>query len=82
MAQGHRRLRTRKTMDMLVNSAQQIADRCSAVLTNAESTHSGTRHITDCIDELNVHARRVAEHLATIRADRRSHRSFGAQRGA
>ena len=33
------------------------------MLTNAESTHSGTRHITDCIDELNVHARRVAEHF-------------------
>jgi len=67
MAQGASAVEeTRKTMDMLVNSAQQIADRCSAVLTNAESTHSGTRHITDCIDELNVHAERVAEHLATI----------------
>lgn len=67
MAQGASAVEeTRKTMDLLVNSAQQIANRCSAVLANAESTHSGTRHITDCIDELNVHAERVAEHLATI----------------
>jgi hypothetical protein len=67
MAQGASAVEeTRQTMDMLVNSAQQIADRCSAVLANAESTQNGTRHITDCINELNVHAERVAEHLATI----------------
>lgn len=67
MAQGAAEVEeTRRTMDMLVNSAQQIADRCSAVLTNAESTLSGTRHITECINELNVHAEKVAELLATI----------------
>lgn len=67
MAQGAAEVEeTRRTMDMLVNSAQQIADRCSAVLTNAESTLSGTRHITECITELNVHAEKVAELLATI----------------
>ncbi|MFO0579247.1 MAG: methyl-accepting chemotaxis protein [Polyangia bacterium] len=67
MAQGAAEVEeTRRTMDMLVNSAQQIADRCSAVLTNAESTLSGTRHITECINELNIHAEKVAELLATI----------------
>lgn len=67
MAQGAAAVEeTRQTMAMLVHSAQQIADSCSAVLTNAESTQTGTRHITDCINELNVHAERVAEHLATI----------------
>ena len=67
MAQGASAVEeTRKTMEILVNSAQQIADSCSAVLTNAESTQHGARHITDTINELNVHAERVAEHLATI----------------
>ncbi len=67
MAQGAAAVQeTRQTMEMLVNSAQQIADSCSAVLSNAESTQTGTRHITDCINELNAHAERVAEHLATI----------------
>lgn len=67
MAQGSAEVEeTRRTMELLVNSAQQIADRCSAVLANAESTLSGTRHITDCISELNGHAEKVAELLATI----------------
>ncbi len=67
MAQGSAEVEeTRRTMDLLVASAQQIADRCSAVLANAESTLSGTRHITECINELNVHAEKVAELLATI----------------
>ena len=67
MAQGAAEVEeTRRTMDLLVNSAQQIADRCSAVLANAESTLSGTRHITECISELNVHAEKVAELLASI----------------
>src|SRR5262249_30141195 len=67
MAQGAAEVEeTRRTMELLVNSAQQIADRCSAVLANAESTLSGTRHITECINELNVHAEKVAELLATI----------------
>lgn len=67
MAQGSAEVEeTRRTMDLLVNSAQQIADRCSAVLANAESTLSGTRHITECINELNVHAEKVAELLAMI----------------
>jgi type II secretory pathway component PulM len=67
MAQGAAEVEeTRRTMDLLVGSAQQIADRCSAVLANAESTLSGTRHITECINELNVHAEKVAELLATI----------------
>ncbi|MBL9008521.1 MAG: hypothetical protein JNJ46_29940 [Myxococcales bacterium] len=67
MAQGASAVEeTRKTMEILVNSAQQIADSCSTVLSNAESTQNGTRHITSCINELNTHAERVAEHLATI----------------
>lgn len=67
MAQGSAEVEeTRRTMDLLVNSAQQIADRCSAVLANAESTLSGTRHITEAINELNVHAEKVAELLAMI----------------
>jgi methyl-accepting chemotaxis protein len=57
---------TRRTMEMLVGSAQKIAESCSAVLGNAESTYNGMRHITECINELNIHAEKVAEILAAI----------------
>jgi methyl-accepting chemotaxis protein len=67
MAQGAAEVEeTRRTMDLLVSSAQKIADACSAVLANAESTLTGTRHITECINEMNGHAEKVAELLATI----------------
>jgi methyl-accepting chemotaxis protein len=67
MAQGASAVaETRRTIEMLVASAQKIAESCSAVLGNAESTYNGMRHITDCINELNIHAEKVAEILAAI----------------
>lgn len=57
---------TRRTMDMLLSSAQKIADSASVVLGNAERTLDGSRQIADRIRELNRHAEKVTEILATI----------------
>ena len=57
---------TRRTMDMLLSSAQKIADSASAVLGNAERTLDGNRDIADRIELLNRHAEKVAEILASI----------------
>jgi len=57
---------TRRTMDMLLSSAQKIADSASAVLGNAERTLDGNREIADRIELLNRHAEKVAEILASI----------------
>ena len=57
---------TRRTMDMLLTSAQKIADSASVVLGNAERTLDGNREIAERISQLNRHAEKVAEILATI----------------
>lgn len=57
---------TRRTMDMLLSSAQKIADSASAVLGNAERTLDGNREIAERIELLNRHAEKVAEILASI----------------
>src|SRR3954447_19964918 len=57
---------TRRTMDMMLGAAQQIADSSRAVLGNAERTVKGNRDVAHRIEELNAHAEKVAEILATI----------------
>jgi methyl-accepting chemotaxis protein len=57
---------TRGTMEMMMASAQQIAESSSAVLGNAERTVTGNRDVAHRIQELNNHAERVAEILAAI----------------
>ncbi len=57
---------TRRTMDMLLSSAQKIAESASVVLSNAERTLEGNREIADRIEQLNRHAEKVAEILASI----------------
>lgn len=57
---------TRRTMDMMLRAAQQIAESSRAVLGNAERTVKGNRDVAHRIEELNVHAEKVAEILATI----------------
>lgn len=57
---------TRRTMEMLVGSAQQISDSCSEVLGNAERSLGGNRQVAERIAELNGHAEKVAEILASI----------------
>ena len=63
---------TRGTMEVMLASAQQIAESCSAVLGNAERTVTGNRDVARRIQELNNTAERVAEILAVIQqvADR------------
>jgi methyl-accepting chemotaxis protein len=63
---------TRGTMEVMLASAQQIAESCSAVLGNAERTVTGNRDVAHRIQELNNTAERVAEILAVIQqvADR------------
>ena len=57
---------TRGTMDVMLASAQQIAETSSMVLGNAERTVTGNRDVAHRIQELNNHAERVAEILAAI----------------
>jgi methyl-accepting chemotaxis protein len=57
---------TRRTMDMMLGAAQQIADSSRSVLGNAERTVKGNRDVAHRIEELNAHAEKVAEILATI----------------
>jgi methyl-accepting chemotaxis protein len=57
---------TRGTMEVMLASAQQIAESSSAVLGNAERTVTGNRDVAHRIRELNTHAERVAEILAAI----------------
>jgi methyl-accepting chemotaxis protein len=57
---------TRQTMEVVLASAQQIAENSSAVLGNAERTVTGNRDVAHRIKELNTHAEKVAEILATI----------------
>jgi methyl-accepting chemotaxis protein len=57
---------TRRTMDMMLGAAQQIADSSRAVLGNAERTVKGNRDVAHRIEDLNAHAEKVAEILATI----------------
>jgi methyl-accepting chemotaxis protein len=57
---------TRGTMEVMLASAQQIAESSSAVLGNAERTVTGNRDVAHRIQELNAHAERVAEILAAI----------------
>jgi hypothetical protein len=57
---------TRRSMDMLLDAAQQIAARSSEVLGNAERSATGSQHIADRIGDLNAQAEKVAEILAAI----------------
>jgi len=57
---------TRRTMEVVLSSAQQIAENSSAVLGNAERTVTGNRDVALRIKDLNNHAEKVAEILAAI----------------
>jgi methyl-accepting chemotaxis protein len=57
---------TRGTMEVMLASAQQIAESSSAVLGNAERAVSGNKEVAQRIQQLNNHAERVAEILAAI----------------
>ncbi len=57
---------TRRSMETLLDSAQQIADRSSEVLGNAERSTNGSRQIADRIGNLNELSEKVADILATI----------------
>lgn len=57
---------TRGTMEVMLASAQQIAESSSVVLGNAERTVTGNRDVAHRVAELNSHAERVAEILAAI----------------
>jgi len=57
---------TRRSMELLFESAQQIASQSSEVLGNAERTVHGSQQISTRIDQLNSHAEKVGEVLATI----------------
>jgi hypothetical protein len=57
---------TRRSMELLFESAQQIATQSSDVLGNAERTVSGSQQISTRIEQLNSHAEKVGEVLATI----------------
>jgi methyl-accepting chemotaxis protein len=53
-------------MELLYESAQQIATQSSDVLGNAERAVHGSQQIGTRIDQLNMHAEKVGEVLATI----------------
>ena len=57
---------TRDTMEKVLGSAQQIAEKSSAVLGNAERTVMGNRDVALRIRELNNHAEKASEILAAI----------------
>lgn len=57
---------TRRTMERVLGSAQQIAERSSQVLGNAERTVMGNRAMAVRIKELNGQAERAGEILAAI----------------
>jgi methyl-accepting chemotaxis protein len=57
---------TQRSMSTLLDSAQQIADRSSEVLGNAERSTSGSQEISQRIGDLNSLAEKVTEILATI----------------
>jgi len=57
---------TRRSMELLFESAQQIATQSSDVLGNAERAVHGSQQIGTRIELLNTHAEKVGEVLATI----------------
>ncbi|MEM9488694.1 MAG: methyl-accepting chemotaxis protein [Myxococcota bacterium] len=57
---------TRRSMETLLDSAQQIADRSSEVLGNAERSANGSRQIGERIGALNELSEKVADILGTI----------------
>jgi hypothetical protein len=57
---------TRHTMERVLGSAQQISERSSAVLGNAERTVMGNRDVALRIRELNTHAEKAGEMLSAI----------------
>ena len=57
---------TRRTMELVLASAQQIAQNSSAVLGNAERTVAGNRDVALRIKELDSHAEKAVEILAAI----------------
>ena len=56
----------RRTIGVMLESMREITKRSSSVLGNAERTVVGNREVAQRIDELNRHAEKVAEILATI----------------
>lgn len=57
---------TRRSMETLLDSAQQIADRSSEVLGNAERSTNGSQQIAGRIGTLNELSEKVAEILGVI----------------
>jgi methyl-accepting chemotaxis protein len=57
---------TRQSMELLLDSAQQIAERSSEVLGNAERNAVGSKQIAERIGELNEQRERITEILSTI----------------
>lgn len=57
---------TRRSMDLLLESAQQIADQSGDVLGNAEQSVNGSQQIAARIHDLNDRAEKVTEFLTTI----------------
>lgn len=57
---------TQRSMSTLLDSAQQIADRSSEVLGNAERSTNGSQEISERIGDLNTLAEKITEILATI----------------
>lgn len=57
---------TRRSMETLLDSAQQIADRSSEVLGNAERSTNGSQQIAQRIGNLNELSEKIAEILAVI----------------
>ena len=57
---------TRHTMEVVLSAAQQIAEKSSAVLGNAERTVMGNRDVALRIKDLNSHAEKATEILVAI----------------
>ncbi len=58
---------TRKTINSLMEAAQEIATRADGVFANAESTLNNNRLIASKITELSEHTKRIAEILEVIK---------------
>jgi hypothetical protein len=57
---------TRSTVNSLLESAQRIADSSTTVLGHAERSHTASREIGERIADLNAHAEKVSQLLASI----------------
>jgi hypothetical protein len=57
---------TRATVNLLIESAQRIANSSATVLGHAERNHVASREIAERIADLNAHAEKVSQLLASI----------------